>query len=175
MTRFVTGLFLAAALAAAPVWVHAEARRTHGAAPGVRVAPAPHHHAHGSPPAHPAYAPQYHHAYASTHLRTAPPAAVNWTPRPPVFIRPAISTYATRPVYVAPRVATVPVPYYAGVDYGYERTTLARPAASGWNWAPVGSVAMLAGRGEVRYYCPDTRSYYPQVEICPSPWLKVVP
>lgn len=25
------------------------------------------------------------------------------------------------------------------------------------------------------YYCPDTRTYYPYVKTCPSPWLQVVP
>lgn len=28
---------------------------------------------------------------------------------------------------------------------------------------------------QVRYYCPDSRAYYPDVTTCPSPWLKVVP
>jgi hypothetical protein len=29
--------------------------------------------------------------------------------------------------------------------------------------------------GQVLYYCPDSREYYPNVPTCPSPWLKVVP
>jgi len=28
---------------------------------------------------------------------------------------------------------------------------------------------------QVRYYCPDSRAYYPSVTTCPSAWLKVVP
>ncbi len=31
------------------------------------------------------------------------------------------------------------------------------------------------GRGELRHYCPELREYYPAVETCPSPWLKLVP
>jgi hypothetical protein len=96
--------------------------------------------------------------------------------RPTVVIRPAITTYMPRPVYQsAPRVIAVPTPYYVVVGAGYTGNNLAYPAESNWNWTPVDSVAALAGRGEVRYYCPDTRAYYPQAEDCPSPWLKVVP
>jgi hypothetical protein len=29
--------------------------------------------------------------------------------------------------------------------------------------------------GQVFYFCPDSRAYYPSVTSCPSPWLKVVP
>jgi len=25
------------------------------------------------------------------------------------------------------------------------------------------------------YYCPDSRTYYPYAQTCPSPWLQVVP
>jgi hypothetical protein len=29
--------------------------------------------------------------------------------------------------------------------------------------------------GNVYYYCPDYRDYYPNVASCPSPWMKVLP
>ena len=101
--------------------------------------------------------------------------------RPPVAIRPIITTYvAPRPVYSAARVVAVPSPYYMVVDSGYTGTDLAYPAEPNWNWTPVESIAALAGRAvadrsDVRFYCPDTREYYPLVETCPSPWLKVIP
>jgi hypothetical protein len=28
---------------------------------------------------------------------------------------------------------------------------------------------------QIRYYCADTRQYYPDVQTCASPWMKVVP
>jgi hypothetical protein len=37
--------------------------------------------------------------------------------------------------------------------------------------APPASVATQ----EFWYYCPDTRSYYPYTQTCPSEWLQVVP
>jgi len=30
-------------------------------------------------------------------------------------------------------------------------------------------------RQDYWYYCQDSRSYYPYVQSCPSPWMKVVP
>ena len=32
-----------------------------------------------------------------------------------------------------------------------------------------------AAPGEPRFYCPDSRQYYPAVPSCRSAWLKVVP
>jgi hypothetical protein len=31
------------------------------------------------------------------------------------------------------------------------------------------------GAGSYWYYCPDTKSYYPYVKECPSPWQRVEP
>ena len=39
-----------------------------------------------------------------------------------------------------------------------ETTEAAAPAASGY-W----------------YYCPDSKTYYPYAQTCPSPWLQVIP
>jgi hypothetical protein len=30
-------------------------------------------------------------------------------------------------------------------------------------------------RQELRYYCPDSKRYYPDVRKCPSGWLRVIP
>src|SRR5690606_32713151 len=40
-----------------------------------------------------------------------------------------------------------------------QRTPAAAPAAQQDYW----------------YYCPDSRTYYPYAQSCPSPWLQVVP
>ena len=161
MARLAYGLFLAAMLtAAAPAWPHAEARRAHA----------------GAPPAHVSYAPRHAHASAPLHIaqpfRVGPPFHAPL--RPAVFVsRPVVTTYLPSPL--APRVAVLPSPYYVVVGAGYTGTDLAYPAEPNWNWTPVASVAELAGRGQMRYYCPDTRSYYPDAQACPSPWLRVVP
>ena len=57
--------------------------------------------------------------------------------------------YSPAPVYAAP-------PAYADEPVTYIEQS---PAAG----------------GQVLYYCPDSRAYYPNVTTCPSPWLKVVP
>jgi hypothetical protein len=97
--------------------------------------------------------------------------------RPPVIIRSIITVPSPRPAYDSPRVVTAPGPYFVMVSSAYTGTSnnLAYRAEPNWNWTPVESVVALAGHSEVRYYCPDTREYYPTVEVCPSPWLKVVP
>lgn len=30
-------------------------------------------------------------------------------------------------------------------------------------------------RQDYWYYCPESKTYYPYVQSCPSPWMKVVP
>lgn len=123
--------------------------------------------------------------YVPTHRFASPAHVAPAYPRPSyaaayrmIAVRPVYATYRTYayappPVYTATRVASVPVPYYVAVPaYG---GGLAYSAPQSWGWSPVGSVVPLAGRGELRYYCPDFRVFYPQVESCPTPWLKVLP
>ena len=159
MTRSTNALYLAVVVAAAvPVWAHAEARHTHAGAAAVRVAYA---------------SPHHHQTQGLRPMRSVPRAVVHPAARP--VMRPVITSYGPRPAYFAPRVVVVPAPYYVFADTGYGAATPAFQPEPAWNWTPVASVASLAGRGEVRLYCPDTRTYYPQVETCPSPWLKVIP
>lgn len=150
-----------------PLHARAEPHRPHTGAQPTRVALAPAHH----PPSH------HLHALPTVH-RPMPAIAATAVHATPV-IRPVITTYVARPlapiVPVPPRVVAVPSPYFVIVGSGYTGSNLAFPAEPAWNWTPVESVAALAGRSDVRYFCPDTRSYYPEVEACPSPWLKVVP
>ena len=186
MARFAAGLLLAATMATpAHAWAHADGGRGHAApSPARTMGSAPRHQVHAAPSHQPHFVPQpaNHHAYAPP-PRPAPPAVMHYGyVRPPVSVRPIITTYIPppRPVLYAPRVVTVESPYYVYVGSGYTGTNIAYPAEPNWNWTPVESVAALAGHGvaersDVRYYCPDAREYYPAVETCPSPWLKVVP
>src|SRR5690606_32082454 len=37
------------------------------------------------------------------------------------------------------------------------------------------TVSPAPAQQEYWYYCPDSGTYYPYVQTCPSPWLQVVP
>jgi len=161
-------LHMAAMIASAPAWAHANDRRGH-AAPAAphspRMAPAAMHHYTPSAPHVSHVAPQYRPAY--------------FPPRP--VIRPAYTAYAPLPrMATVSRVVVVPSPYYVAVSSYYNPGAAGYSAASsGWGWTPVDSVVGLAGQQQVqqdvRFYCPDYRAYYPEVQTCPSEWLKVIP
>jgi hypothetical protein len=178
-----TELFLAAAMAASvSAWANANAQRVY-AVPARPAGPAPHHYdTHVPAPHQPAPQALVHHAHTPP-PRFAPPTMMPHAPiRPPVFVRPIVTTYLplprpAYPVHDVPRVVSAPGPYFVIVGSAYAGTgnNLAYPAEPDWKWTPVESVAELAGRSDLRYYCPDTREYYPAVRACPSPWLKVVP
>ena len=89
---------------------------------------------------------------------------------PPILLTPGFSY---QPVYPSAPVAAAPESYEVAAQPAFAGAGYARP--QDWNWTPVESVVPLAGRGKVRHYCPELREYYPAVETCPSPWLKVVP
>ena len=140
-----------------------------------------------------------HHSHVATHAPVSR-GAVSYAPvyRAPVYV-PRVVLPLPRPAvyYVPPRVipatriiaapvyaATAPLypPAYLGPSpYG---STLGIDAISGWNWAPSSPQqiaqelnaqrAQAAQPIEFRYYCPDTRAYYPEAQQCPSDWLKVL-
>ena len=79
----------------------------------------------------------------------------------PLFWRP----YAYYPFYGS---------YYP--FYEYPRTTVViqrQPEVYVQQAAP--PPAPQTASGNYWYYCPDTRTYYPYVQTCPSNWLTVVP
>ncbi len=58
------------------------------------------------------------------------------------------------------------VPYYPTTQVIVER----QPQVYVQREAPAAQVA-----SNYWYYCPDSRTYYPYAQTCPSPWLQVVP
>ena len=112
-------------------------------------------------------------------------------PRAPAVIRyvPLVRAATVYPAAVTRRVVAVPAPapYYVSAVAQPVQEIVTLPSAGfppDWNWRPVESFAALAPRAnqsagsaqpEVRYYCPDTREYFPLVETCNSSWLKVIP
>lgn len=111
-------------------------------------------------------------------------------PRGPALVRyvlPAVRVASARSLILPQRVVAVPVPYYVVESAPPVQEIITAPSAGfppDWNWRPVESFAALAPRAnssaalsesQVRYYCPDTREYFPAVETCDSSWLKVIP
>lgn len=102
------------------------------------------------------------------------------------YALPAVRVINIYPLIVPQPVAAVPVPYYVAAG-AQPAEAVSVPSAGfppNWNWRPVESFADLAprtrstaapGEQQVRYYCPDTRDYFPAVETCDSSWLKVIP
>lgn len=68
-----------------------------------------------------------------------------------------------------------PRSYHSTVPYWYTRPTVVvqQPAVTYvQREAPPPQPAQPAGYW---YYCPDSQSYYPYAQTCPSDWLQVVP
>ena len=130
------------------------------------------------------HAPVGHAATYSTH-RT-PSAAPHYThvhPQNTFAVRaapsvgPVITSHVPRLVHVPTRyIASAPPPiYFVPPSYPPPVPAYAYAPSRAWNFTPVESIVALAGRQDVRLYCPDTRLYYPDTQVCPSPWLKVIP
>lgn len=67
---------------------------------------------------------------------------------------------APTPGFHSPPPAPAPVqPVAPAFRYGYPAHVIPAPAPRVENY---------------RYYCPDSRQYYPEAGTCPSAWLKVV-
>jgi len=80
------------------------------------------------------------------------------TPFFPVVPYPYPYPYAT-PVYGGPAYAEVPT-YSDAPAYSDSQDSDAQGYSE---------------RNDYWYYCPDSQTYYPYVQTCPSPWVKVLP
>lgn len=87
------------------------------------------------------------------------------------YSRPRLSVHLGVPLYW-PRLGyyySVPYPY----PYSYPATQIIveRQPQVYVQREP----AAAAATAEYWHYCPDSRTYYPYAQTCPSPWLQVVP
>ena len=57
-----------------------------------------------------------------------------------------------------------PGPYYYGYPYGYPRVIVEQPQVY---------IEMPPAPPQYWYYCTPARAYYPSVETCAEPWIKV--
>ena len=112
-----------------------------------------------------------------------PPGVVRPIPLPP---RPPIRNH---PVFVGGGTVIVTAPFYPVVPYPYPYP-YATPVYGGSAYAEVPTYSDApaysdsqadsdpqgyAERNDYWYYCPDSQTYYPYVQTCPSPWVKVLP
>ena len=109
--------------------------------------------------------------------------------RPPVVARyvPAPRIVVTYPVRATPLIAATSPAYVAAGALPPAQVIVSEPGTEfppNWTWTRVDSIAALVPRTDpsatplppqLRYYCTDTREYFPTVETCVSPWLKVIP
>lgn len=125
----------------------------------------------------------------------------HWRPpvvgRPPIISRPfPLPPRPVQPIHNHPGfvgggtvIVTAPVPWYPWYPYPYPYP-YATPVYGGSAYAQVPTYADApaysdsqgdydaqgyAERNDYWYYCPDSQTYYPYVQTCQSPWVKVLP
>ena len=96
------------------------------------------------------------------------------------YVRPRVGVYVGGPLW-APR------PYYGyGYPYGYPPVTVVREEPTVYNeqsQAQAAAPAPAAGaptqaqpqEQQYWYYCQDSKTYYPHVQTCATPWQRVIP
>lgn len=85
-------------------------------------------------------------------------------PARPVYAPPLRPYAPPLSVYPAPRLVIPPRVVYAGpAAYGY------------YGYATPPAYYAPPAPPQVWYFCPDYGQYYPQVNNCPSPWVRVLP
>ena len=123
-----------------------------------------------APPAH-----HHHHDYGHAALR--PSVVIRYVPVVRVTTPTPTPTPTPYPGSLPRLAVPVSAPYFvvSGSLAAPEIMTFAEPESlQNWNWTRVDSVAALVPR-KVGSYCPDSREYFPAVEICASPWVKIAP
>ncbi len=95
----------------------------------------------------------------------AGPVFVNGRPAPVIVARPQ---FFRRSTVVIGGAFVVAAPFY---PYPYPYYPPAYPQAYA---QPPAYVEQGGQGGNVYYYCPDYRDYYPNVASCPSPWMQVL-
>jgi hypothetical protein len=135
--------------------------------------------------------------YARSYIAPAYYPPSYYAPAPPVsYVQPPVQSYAPAPAYAPPPPPPAPAasaepasqnPIYACRDasgrmvYTNRKEDTAGKDCSSQTIQP--SQPQAAAKGpyaaadatRYRYFCPDTRKYYPEVNTCDSAWLKVVP
>ena len=147
------------------------------------AAPAIYYYVPSSYTAQPYYTQPYSQPYAPAPY--SPYSPYNSPPPSPAYVPPPASS--AQPPAARPAAAPSQAPIYVCRDANGRTTVTNRPEDTvGLNCTEQGSQAArpaAAAQGpyaaqnalRYRYYCPDTRKYYPEVNICDSAWLKVVP
>jgi len=97
----------------------------------------------------------------------AGPVFVNVRPAPVIVARPH---FFRRSTVVIGGAVVVAAPFYP-YPYPYPYYPPAYPQAYA---QPPAYVEQGGQGGNVYYYCPDYRDYYPNVASCPSPWMQVL-
>jgi hypothetical protein len=114
-----------------------------------------------------------------------PPGVVRPIPLPPRPVQPIHN----HPVFVGGGTVIVTAPLYPVYPYAYPYP-YAAPVYGGSAYAEVPTYSDAPAysdsqgdadaqgyseRNDYWYYCPDSQTYYPYVQTCPSPWVKVLP
>jgi hypothetical protein len=82
--------------------------------------------------------------------------------------------YAPPPVYYAPPVTYYQDPYYPAPTYS-AGAYYPPPVATAPQYQEMPVEPVQPQPPAYRYFCPDSRQYYPAIADCASGWLKVVP
>lgn len=80
--------------------------------------------------------------------------------------------YHPRPYYYG--YAPYPYPYYAPVVREEPTVYIEQNAADSAATAPQAQ-AQAPQQQQYWYYCQDSKTYYPHVQTCASPWQRVIP
>jgi hypothetical protein len=143
------------------------------AAPVRPAAPAVSNHgqSHARPPVYSGHNYQNSHSNGYGH-------GSGWIGPRPIYNPPLVVYPAPRIAYIPPPVVYSPPPYYVQSAPVYSNPSVySSPSVYSTNPSIVITPSAQANNPEqpVWYYCADYREYYPNVEQCPSNWLRVLP